>query len=138
MLFREPHRARLAIRLLSLLGAYYERYKSVRETFDDWVFLYDVFLQLEKDRGDHARSRKILALLADLCLAAFRREVFQRLATVRGLSGPHVADALEGRRPLTIQTFRDVLPGGQLERCIYPLGAKGTRIRYIDVMFAVL
>jgi hypothetical protein len=44
MLFREPHRARLAIRLLSLLGAYYERYKSVRETFDDWVFLHDVFL----------------------------------------------------------------------------------------------
>ena len=35
MLFREPYRARLAIRLPSLLGSYLPRYGAVRQLLDD-------------------------------------------------------------------------------------------------------
>ena len=138
MLFREPHRTRLAIRLPSLLGSYIPRYGEVRQLLDDWVFLHDVFRQLEACRGHRPRARKILVLLADLCLTAFRREVFQRLSTVERLRGPRAAAALEGRQPLTMETLRDVLPGGRLADHTYPLGARGIQIRHIDTMFAFL
>lgn len=138
MLFREPYRARLAIRLPSLLGSYLPRYGAVRQLLDDWVFLHDVFRQLEACRGHRPRARKILVLLADLCLMAFRREVFQRLSSVGRLRGPRAAAALEGRQPLTMEALCDVLPGGRLADHTYPLGARGIQIKHIDTMFAFL
>ena len=72
MVFREPHRARLVVRLPSLLGGYYTRYRLVRQRLDDWVFLYNIFLRLERDRGNRPRLRIILGLLVDLYLKAFR------------------------------------------------------------------
>ncbi|EER22854.1 hypothetical protein CPC735_001700, partial [Coccidioides posadasii C735 delta SOWgp] len=104
MTFKPPHRAHMVFNTPTLQMAYYRQYRQLIKFKSDFVLFHDVFSRMLDVRLDPARSALLLQLLVNLCLRAFRKDVFRSLAdcvTQQPLHPARLEDACNGEIPLT-------------------------------------
>ncbi|KAE8334417.1 hypothetical protein BDV24DRAFT_172694 [Aspergillus arachidicola] len=104
--FRPPHRVYMSFNTPILLAAYHSHYRTVLSTYSDFLLFHDMFARIYSLREDHPRSALLLQLLVDLCLRAFRKDIFTVLAERSRTTQPvycrQMEVALAGEVPLTI------------------------------------
>lgn len=115
MTFARLYRRHLPLRAPSLLAAYHARYRQVMASHQDFVFIHDVLERLQARRAEPRQSALLLQLVIDVCLRAFRQDVFAVLIAANlsePLDGRALDDARAGRIPLTLgglhRVFRHV------------------------------
>ncbi|KAE8335184.1 hypothetical protein BDV24DRAFT_169449 [Aspergillus arachidicola] len=141
MMFRPPHRAHMVFNTPHLLTAYHRRYRELARVHSDFVIFHDVFTRMYALREDFPRSALLLQLLVDLCLQAFRKDVFEALERSRPAQpfDPRQLElALAGQVPLTIPGFRRIFRHLPPQSEFQFVQSRGARIQHIDVLFACL
>ncbi|EGU73900.1 hypothetical protein FOXB_15591, partial [Fusarium oxysporum f. sp. conglutinans Fo5176] len=132
--FKQPHAAYMMFNNPSMQAAYHARYSQVRDVRID-------FIRVDKARQwmiEFSSVPDCLQLLEkylqQLCLCAFRKDVFTYIKSV--LHPDHVEAALAGEVPLCYDSVHDALA----ERHRPPQLAYGNRlaVKNIDVLFAWL
>ncbi|KAL2811930.1 hypothetical protein BDW59DRAFT_167915 [Aspergillus cavernicola] len=118
MIFRPPHCIYLVFNTPSLLSQYYAWYRDLT-------------------RGDLPRAAVLLDLLVDLCLRAFRQEVF-RVLDQAGVKQPlrwsGLRAAQQGKMPLTAIGFRQVLGRVLLETEFQYISSMNAKVNEIGVL----
>ncbi|KAH7471845.1 hypothetical protein FOMA001_g13281 [Fusarium oxysporum f. sp. matthiolae] len=132
--FKQPHAAFMMFNNPSMQAAYHARYRQVRDVRID-------FIRVDKARQwmiEFSSVPDCLQLLEkylqQLCLCAFRKDVFTYIKSV--LHPDHIETALAGEIPLCYESVHDALA----ERHRPPQLAYGNRlaVKNIDVLFAWL
>jgi hypothetical protein len=132
--FKQPHAAYMMFNNPSMQAAYHARYRQIRDVRID-------FIRVDKARQwmiEFSSVPDCLLLLEkylrQLCLCAFRKDVFAYIKSV--LHPDHMEAALAGEVPLCYDSVRDALA----ERHRPPQLAYGHRlaVKNIDVLFAWL
>jgi hypothetical protein len=102
---------------VSLLTAFKRHYRSLRTSFDDYVFITSQHAQLTRWKHSHDHIIFIGQVLRAVCIRAFHRDVFQVLE-------PHFIrqnhrSALEGKIGLSLDSLQQVLQPTSSIRVIY-------------------
>ena len=83
MVFRVANRDHMAFNSPALLSAYTRRYQPVVRSQRDYIFVHDIFSELHAAReGPAERAGVLLDLLVNVCLRAFRKDVFEALRSI--------------------------------------------------------
>ncbi|BAE54527.1 unnamed protein product [Aspergillus oryzae RIB40] len=142
MTFRPPHRAHMSLNTPTLLAAYHSHYRAVLSTHSDFLLFHDVFARMYSLREDRPRSALLLQLLVDLCLRAFRKDVFAVLAERSGTTQPvhrrQMEAALAGEVPLTVLGLRRVFQRRPLGDDFRFVESRSAKVHHIEVLFAWL
>ncbi|KAH6974708.1 hypothetical protein EDB80DRAFT_768800 [Ilyonectria destructans] len=132
--FRQPHAAYMMFNNPSMQTAYHARYRQVRDVRIDFIRV-DKARQWMQDFSAVPSCLELLEkYLRQLCLCAFRKDVFTHIKSV--LRPEHIEAALSGEVPLCYDSVDKVL----IERHRPPQLAYGHRlaVKNIDVLFAWL
>ncbi|KAH7109785.1 hypothetical protein EDB81DRAFT_849298 [Dactylonectria macrodidyma] len=132
--FRQPHAAYMMFNNPSMQTAYHARYRQVRDVRVDFIRV-DKARQWMQDFSAVPSCLELLEkYLRQLCLCAFRKDVFTHIKSV--LRPEHMEAALSGEVPLCYDSVDKVL----IERHRPPQLAYGHRlaVKNIDVLFAWL
>ncbi|OJD19313.1 hypothetical protein ACJ73_08650 [Blastomyces percursus] len=141
MTFRPAHRAYICFNTPSLQSAYHSRYRRLVRAKADFLLFHDVFTRMHDLRHDVSRSGLLLQLLIHLCLGAFRKEVFDTLAsrtTRQPLQRQALKAACAGDVPLTLQGFTRVFLNGHFREDLQFVTGPKMRVSSIEVLFAWL
>ncbi|KAL2848876.1 hypothetical protein BJY01DRAFT_246100 [Aspergillus pseudoustus] len=141
MTFRLPHRPYMVFNTPTLLSRYFARYQHLVAAKQDYILFHDIFHHLEQTREDLPRAAALLDLLVDLCLRAFRQEVFRALEQAQPkqpLSQSGLQKALQGEVPLTAMGFRQVLKRAPLETEYQYISSQKAIVADVGVLFSWL
>lgn len=141
MVFRPSYRRHMVFHTPSVQSTYYRRYSEVKEAKIHFLLLHDLTLHLHEHRLDLDRSALVLQSLCDLCLQAFRQDVFQYLAhrkTTQPLNSQQITAAQSGNVPLTVTGVRSVFEGGILEDDLHFAQKTYIKVAHLDTLFVWL
>lgn len=139
MIFLPAHRAHMVFNTPSLQSAYHARYWQVVRARDDFLLFHDIFSRLQEHRLEKQRSALLLQLLVDLCLRAFRKDVFQTLADRRRVQQPlspeRIREACAGEVPLTGAGVRYVFEHGRLSDDLHFVSQAHIKLPHVEGLF---
>jgi hypothetical protein len=141
MTFKPPHRAWIVFNTPSLMSAYHSRYQSLVRTKTDFVLFHDIFTRMKDLRSDFPRSALLLRLLVQLCLRAFRQDVFTALGQARTqqpLHPEYLEAACLGETPLTIKGLGPVFRHSHFHHDLQFVSGPKMKVTHIEVLFAWL
>lgn len=142
MVFRVAHRSHMAFNTPTLLSAYSRRYQPLVRAQRDYIFVHDIFSQMQAWRdGPPARTAVLLDLLVDVCLRAFWKDVFRALQASKPqqpIKKQALADALAGAVPLTIVGFRRVFQRAPVETEFQYVRGSNAKVGHVQVLFSWL
>lgn len=141
MIFQAAHRPYMVFNTPTLLSQYHARYRSLITVQRDYIFIHDIFTHLAQSRESPVRAASLLDLLVDVCLRAFRQEVFRTLEQARlkqPLSHRGSREALQGLVPLSAAGFRRVLRQAPLHTEFQYVTSQKTQVNHIAVLFSWL
>lgn len=141
MVFRPCCRRHMVFNTPSVQSAYHGRYQEVKEAKAEFLLFHDITLRLHEHRPDPDRSALLLQLLCDLCLRAFRQEVFRHLAyrkTTQPLHSRRIAVARSGNIPLTSTGIQSVFESGILEDDLHFAHKAYIKVTHMDTLFVWL
>lgn len=131
MVFNTPH----------LQSAYHERYTIVKQVKGDFLLFHDVFQRLQDHRADPRRSMLLLQLMVDLCLRAFRQDVFRALSALRNHQPFHadnLARAQAGEIPLDFHGMQQVFQDGIFQDDLRVVDSTRAEVSHIETLFVRL
>lgn len=138
MVFKPAHRAYIVFNTPSIQSVYHQRYWAVRQSKDDFLIFHDVLQRVQDYHLDSDRSALLLQLLVDLCLRAFRQDVFRALSerqTQQPLNAHWIEKARAGEVALDIHGFRQVFDIGIIENDLHFVNTKNSAIRHLETLF---
>lgn len=141
MVFRPFCRRHMVFNTPSVQSAYHGRYQEVKEAKAEFLLFHDITLRLHEHLPDPDRSALLLQLLCDLCLRAFRQEVFRHLAyrkTTQPLQSRQIAAARSGNIPLTSTGVRSIFESGIFEDDLHFAHKAYIKVTHIDTLFVWL
>lgn len=141
MTFRPPYRAHMSFNTPSLQSAYHARYWQLVQTKTDFLLFHDVFTRMRDLRADFAQSALLLQLLVQLCLRAFRKDVWTALAdlsTRQPLHPTHLQAACAGDIPLTLKGIRQVFRHSYFQGDLVFVSGSKMKVTHVEVFFAWL
>ena len=98
MTFRAPHGQYMLFNNVSMQQAYRARYGQVRDVRDDFIRVSKIHQLMQEFRGHPQCQAFLQDILRQICLCAFRKDVFQHIKHL--IKKECVEDALAGRIPL--------------------------------------
>jgi hypothetical protein len=98
MTFRAPHGQYMLFNNVSMQQAYRARYGQVRDVRDDFIRVSKIHQLMQEFRGRPQCQAFLQDTLRQICLCAFRKDVFQHIKHL--IKKECVEDALAGRIPL--------------------------------------
>lgn len=140
MIFRQDHRPHMVFNTPSLQSTYHTRYQEVVRTKTDFIVFHDVFSRVQQYRNDPRRSALLLQLLVDLCLRAFRKDVFEALGRIKHhqpFQADQMREACSGIVPLTGPGIQSVFLDGVIDDDLV-LVMKPRNVTHVENLFAWL
>ena len=141
MVFLPVNRPNMVFNTPSLQSAYIRRYRNVVQAKDEFLLFHDIFSFLHQHRSDCRRSALLLQLLVDVCLRAFRQEVFRSLSTLKlrqPLHPQRLREGCAGLIPLTGAGLRSVFEHGQLLADLHFVSPQRATVNHIETLFVFL
>lgn len=141
MTFQPPHRAHMVFNTPTLQSSYHERYWRVVDAKSDFLQFHDVFTHLQQNPGDFRQASLLLQGLINLCLRAFRKDVFQVLSsstTYQPLQDQLLSKACAGELPLTQSSLRQVFHHKIFQDDIHFVNSSQMAVKALDMLFARL
>lgn len=92
---------------VSLSAAFKRHYRSIRTSFDDYVFITSLHTQLIKWKHSHDHIIFIGQVLREICIRAFHRDLF-RVLKPHSMRQNH-SSTLEGKIGLSLDSLQQVL-----------------------------
>lgn len=140
MSFLPTHRPHMVFNTPSLQSTYHTRYQNVVRAKTDFLVFHDVYSYIQQHRDHPPRSALLLQLLIDLCLRAFRKEIFETLSRTQHhqpFHAEHMREACLGNVPLTGPGIRSVFLDGVIDDDLV-LVLKPRNVTHVENLFAWL
>ncbi|KAJ5557548.1 hypothetical protein N7513_003134 [Penicillium frequentans] len=141
MVFLPSCRRHMVFNTPSLQSAYRIRYGMVRQVKGDFLLFHDVFQRLTDHRADLRRSRLLLQLMVDLCLRAFRQDVFRALAATRRhepFDAERLTQGQAGDLPLDFHGLQQIFQQGSFWEDLQVVDSTRADVSHIETLFVRL
>ncbi|KAF9890022.1 hypothetical protein FE257_006702 [Aspergillus nanangensis] len=134
MVFRQPAAPYMQFNNPSLQAAYHARYSQVRDVRVDFICISQIHQWMTEFSGIHTCQEYLQKYLRQLCLRAFRKDVFAQIQPL--IKKESIPAALAGDIPLCWPSLEEAL----LPQHCPPYVAAGNRmaVKHIDVLFTWL
>jgi hypothetical protein len=134
MTFKAPHGQYMLFNNPSMQQAYHARYGQIRDVRQDFIGVNKVQQLMQQFEGIPECQNFLEGVLWQMCLCAFRKDVFQHIKLL--LKKECVEDALAGRVPLTWPSVNRVLR--PQHRPAHLVTGKRLAVQSPDVLFSWL
>jgi hypothetical protein len=134
MTFRAPHGQYMLFNNPSMQQAYHARYGQIRDVRDDFIQVNKIQQLMQQFDEIPACLGYLEDVLLQICLCAFRKDVFQQIKPL--LKKEHVEEALAGEVFLCWPSVNRVLQ--PRHRPVHLVTGKRLTVQSIDVLFAWL
>lgn len=131
MTFKEPHSQYMLFNSSAMQKAYRARSRQIRDIQDDFIRVSKVQSLLEQFQGSPQCLDFLHDFLCQLCLCAFRKDVFQQIKPLLKKEG--IEEALEGRVPLCASSVSAALKARF--RSLNIVSGKRLAVQSIEVLF---
>jgi hypothetical protein len=134
MTFKAPYSQYMTFNNVSMQRAYRARYSQIRDVQDDFIRVSNIQGLLQQFK-DSAQCRDYLHdVLQQLCLCAFRKDVFQHIKSM--IKKDMLQPALAGKVPLCVPSVKEALQPQY--RSLNLVSGKRLAVQSIEVLFVWL
>ncbi|KAK2793818.1 hypothetical protein FQN50_009980 [Emmonsiellopsis sp. PD_5] len=142
MVFKPEHRANLTFNTPTLQQAFHHHYREVHSAKQDFLLIQDLLARMRESATNLPQAHLLLQLCIDVCLQAFRKDVFMYLDNVKQFpwqwNPQQKQKALAGKIMLTWAGLQSVFPELTSPEMIHAVAGNNMSVRSISVLFAWL
>lgn len=131
MTFRQPHAQYMMFNNPSMQAAYHARYSQIRDVRIDFIRVDKARQWMLEFSSVPACQSLLENYLKQLCLCAFRKDVFTHIRPL--IHSDHVEAALAGQIPLCLRSVERILI--ERHQPLHLAGGKRIAVKSLDVLF---